>query len=219
MPVSKRLRYEILRRDNHACRYCGATAPDATLTVDHVLAVALGGKDDPSNLVTACRDCNSGKSATPADAAIVGDVQQDAIRWSAAIRRATETALIERDKVNACAKEVWDILDYAERFLPVAPSDSIEQFMRNGLDAEEITDAAYSALGATHISAHSVWKYFCGICWRKIERRHEAARQLVEAEQPAKRGGFVAEKDMAYKAYFGLSNICDGNPLREAGII
>ncbi|MEU5976310.1 hypothetical protein [Streptomyces sp. NPDC047315] len=24
MAVSKRLRYEILRRDNHACRYCGA---------------------------------------------------------------------------------------------------------------------------------------------------------------------------------------------------
>lgn len=26
MSVSKRLRFEILRRDNHACRYCGATA-------------------------------------------------------------------------------------------------------------------------------------------------------------------------------------------------
>lgn len=23
MAISKRLRYEILRRDNHACRYCG----------------------------------------------------------------------------------------------------------------------------------------------------------------------------------------------------
>ena len=29
MAVSKRLRYEILRRDNHTCRYCGASAPDA----------------------------------------------------------------------------------------------------------------------------------------------------------------------------------------------
>ena len=39
MAVSKRTRYEVLRRDNHACRYCGASAPDAKLTVDHVLPV------------------------------------------------------------------------------------------------------------------------------------------------------------------------------------
>lgn len=59
MSVSKRLRFEILRRDNHACRYCGATAAEGPLTIDHVLAVALGGTDEASNLVTACSwpDC------------------------------------------------------------------------------------------------------------------------------------------------------------------
>ena len=40
MPISKRLRYEILHRDNHACRYCGASAPDAVITIDHVVPVA-----------------------------------------------------------------------------------------------------------------------------------------------------------------------------------
>jgi 5-methylcytosine-specific restriction endonuclease McrA len=60
--VSKRLRYEVLRRDDHACRYCGHTAPDVPLTVDHVIPVALGGTDEPENLVTACKDCNAGKS-------------------------------------------------------------------------------------------------------------------------------------------------------------
>ena len=59
MPVSKRLRYEILRRDNHACRYCGGTAPDVVITVDHVVPVALGGSDDAGNLVAACKDCLS----------------------------------------------------------------------------------------------------------------------------------------------------------------
>jgi hypothetical protein len=33
--------------------------------VDHVEALANGGEDDPSNLVTACSDCNLGKSAVP----------------------------------------------------------------------------------------------------------------------------------------------------------
>lgn len=69
MAVSKRLRYEILRRDNHTCRYCGASAPDVPLRVDHVTPVALGGSDKPENLVTSCEPCNSGKSST-----IVGTV-------------------------------------------------------------------------------------------------------------------------------------------------
>lgn len=56
------VRFGILERDGFACRYCGARAPDAELVVDHVVPVAAGGTDDPTNLVTACQDCNAGKS-------------------------------------------------------------------------------------------------------------------------------------------------------------
>ena len=42
MSVSRRLRFEILRRDNYTCCYCGAKSPDVTLAVDHVLPVTLG---------------------------------------------------------------------------------------------------------------------------------------------------------------------------------
>jgi 5-methylcytosine-specific restriction endonuclease McrA len=71
MAVSKALRFQVLRRDGHACRYCGRTPPEVKLHVDHVVAVALGGADTPDNLVTACSECNGGKSAIPADAAMV----------------------------------------------------------------------------------------------------------------------------------------------------
>ncbi|MFF8716201.1 HNH endonuclease [Streptomyces sp. NPDC015184] len=47
MAVSKRLRYEILRRDNRTCRYCGAGAPDAPLCVDHVVPSAAGWAQSP----------------------------------------------------------------------------------------------------------------------------------------------------------------------------
>lgn len=67
MAASKRLRYEVLRRDNHTCQYCGRSAPDVELHVDHVIPVALGGRDEPSNLKAACRDCNSGKGSMPPD--------------------------------------------------------------------------------------------------------------------------------------------------------
>lgn len=84
MAVSKRLRYEILRRDNHACRYCGATAPQAKLAVDHVIPQSLGGSDKPENLVASCTDCNAGKTSSMPDAMPVADVDQDDFRESAA---------------------------------------------------------------------------------------------------------------------------------------
>lgn len=57
-----RLRFLILKRDNYRCQLCGNTAANgARLEVDHKLAVAVGGLDDPSNLWTLCFNCNRGK--------------------------------------------------------------------------------------------------------------------------------------------------------------
>jgi hypothetical protein len=56
-----RLRFQILKRDNFTCRYCGQYAPNVILEVDHVIPVCEGGTDDPDNLVTACMACNQGK--------------------------------------------------------------------------------------------------------------------------------------------------------------
>jgi hypothetical protein len=65
MAISKRRRFEILRRDGFTCRYCGRSAPDVVLQIDHVTPRALGGSDHPSNLAAACEDCNQGKAAVP----------------------------------------------------------------------------------------------------------------------------------------------------------
>lgn len=62
MSVGKRLRFEILKRDNFRCCYCGRTPGVVELYVDHVIPRAKGGSDEPSNLVTTCFDCNAGKS-------------------------------------------------------------------------------------------------------------------------------------------------------------
>jgi hypothetical protein len=59
--VPPRLRFQILRRDAFRCTYCGAHGPNVRLEVDHVHPRALGGTNDPGNLVTACFDCNRGK--------------------------------------------------------------------------------------------------------------------------------------------------------------
>lgn len=61
--ISKRVRFEVFKRDSFKCQYCGASAPDVVLEVDHIHPVAKDGdQTDIVNLITACKGCNSGKS-------------------------------------------------------------------------------------------------------------------------------------------------------------
>ena len=65
MAINKRKRFEIFKRDAFTCRYCGRRAPEVILELEHVKPKALGGDDSDANLVTACRDCNKGKTDIP----------------------------------------------------------------------------------------------------------------------------------------------------------
>ena len=60
--IPPKLRFEVLRRDKYVCQYCGACGPNVELEVDHKIPVSKGGKTVESNLVTACIECNRGKS-------------------------------------------------------------------------------------------------------------------------------------------------------------
>lgn len=62
-PLSKRERFEIFKRDQFTCQYCGCQPPDVVLHVDHINPVANGGGNETMNLVTACESCNQGKAA------------------------------------------------------------------------------------------------------------------------------------------------------------
>lgn len=60
--ISKRIRFEVFKRDKFTCQYCGSKAPDVILQVDHIEPVSKGGENTILNYVTSCFDCNSGKS-------------------------------------------------------------------------------------------------------------------------------------------------------------
>lgn len=55
----------IAARDGHRCVYCGATekSSGAHLHLDHLTPKSLGGEDTATNLVVACRSCNSARQA------------------------------------------------------------------------------------------------------------------------------------------------------------
>ena len=64
VPIAAGLRFAVLRRDGFRCAYCGRGETDGVkLHIDHLVPVARGGQTELDNLVTACQDCNLGKSA------------------------------------------------------------------------------------------------------------------------------------------------------------
>ncbi|MCU1592439.1 MAG: hypothetical protein JWP11_3695 [Frankiales bacterium] len=187
MALSKRLRYEVLRRDRHTCRYCGAAAPDTTLSVDHVIPTALGGTDDPTNLVTACADCNNGKSASSPDAPIVADIAADALRWAAAMRRAADIAgrnreLLEQDR--RLVDHEWNRWTSPHNAQPFARPDdwplTVDQFCTIGLDVLDVINAVRDTMLRRGINDR--WAYVCGTLWRELERRQQTARDLLTIE-------------------------------------
>jgi hypothetical protein len=190
MAVSKRLRYEILRRDNHACRYCGASAPDVPLRVDHVTPVALGGSDKPENLVTSCEPCNSGKSSATVDSAIVADVDATAVRWADAMKQAAENLRQQqtpKGEYRAAFLAEWNRWGHGEgeaRTTVELPADwkpSIERFRVAGLPAEVWGDIVDTAMGYEKVLAVNKFKYCCGIAWNKVTELQAEARRIVGA--------------------------------------
>lgn len=187
MAISKRLRFEILRRDGFKCRYCGATAQESELTVDHVYPVALGGEDKPGNLACACIPCNSGKASTRPDEVSVSDVEEDAFRWACAVELAASqrrSGRAERDCYLDDFKEAWDKWTYGDEGLPVPIEEdwtqSIGEFLEQGLDVRDLLEFLNASMGRAYVEPADTWKYFCGMCWRTIESQNEEARRLLE---------------------------------------
>jgi hypothetical protein len=190
MAVSKRLRYEILRRDNHACRYCGASAPNVPLRVDHVTPVALGGTDEPSNLVTSCEPCNSGKSSSSPDATHVTDVSDDALRWAAAMQQAAEE-LREQQAPKIAYREAfltawngwtWERDGKKETFdLPKGWKGSLDAFREAGLPQDVWPDIVEKAMTNKTVRSENLFRYCCGIGWRMVGELQERARAIVGA--------------------------------------
>ena len=60
----KRLRVQVLQRDSYLCQACKKDGRYTTATdVDHIIAKAHGGTDEPSNLQSLCKSCHQAKTA------------------------------------------------------------------------------------------------------------------------------------------------------------
>jgi ferredoxin len=75
--ISTRTRFEVFKRDQFTCRYCGRRSPEIVLEVDHIYPVCEGGTDDPINLASSCWECNRGKAGVSLSDVMTGEDPHD----------------------------------------------------------------------------------------------------------------------------------------------
>lgn len=191
MAISKRLRFEVLRRDDHTCRYCGAKADGgAQLVVDHVIPEALGGRTEPENLVTACEPCNSGKSSMQPEAAQVAATAQDAAKWADAIRHAATQMLAERSSIEEANQRFLDRWNRWRRQNSDAPEplppdwgEAVARFRALGLPDELVDDAITTTMSRWGVADR--FRYFCGVAWSLVRDLQDRAHAVAGDTTPA----------------------------------
>lgn len=172
MSISKKVRFEIFKRDGFACGYCGKTPPNTILEIDHIDPRSKGGSNESNNLLTSCFDCNRGKRNIPLTKI------PNSLSQNLEIIKERETQLrqynnfLSRIKARE-NKQIDEISEmYCVRYKKWRLSDSFKQsslrmFLRK-LPFEIVKEAMQMSCGRISDSDHAI-KYFCGICWRSIK--------------------------------------------------
>jgi len=169
--VSTRRRFEIFKRDGFTCQYCGKRPPNTILHLDHIIPVSKGGTNQTENLITACIDCNLGKSNILLDNSkeslqhITERKQEAAKQLRAYIKSCKEERRMKSlivDEVEAVFTEQFDLI-FTE-----ASRQSILRFHEK-LSLSELISAMEKAV-ARISDSNECFRYFCGICHNKIKQ-------------------------------------------------
>lgn len=183
--ITQALRYQVMRRDQFTCQYCGAQSPHATLQIDHVVPAALGGSNDPENLVTACAQCNAGKGKSQADEATVAAVSERNLRWADAL---AEAAHIVRSGSGDYDGELDEFRDAWQRWrvngtnetvpLPSGYRKSVVTWLSRGLDIDDLVELIPVAM-EKRLSNSDRFRYYAGCAWRRVEQIEQVAEQIM----------------------------------------
>lgn len=168
MSLSKRMRFDVLKRDGFRCVYCGAVPPAVVLQVDHVIAKSKGGPDSMDNLVTSCQPCNSGKSDV-----LIGPMPEtpgfeERKKIAVELHIKAEKALAARRKLDSAVELLCGYCEsvFGDEFIAMDKYElnAFPRFLKR-ISFEEIIDAVDIVF-----QNKNTWDffYFCGVCWRKV---------------------------------------------------
>jgi len=178
MSVSKKTRFEVFKRDNFTCVYCGRKPPAVVLECDHINPKSKGGLDEIDNLTTSCFDCNRGKGKNKLTslpqkvsekAEIIKEKQAQVEELEKLLKKNKATIRRKAKNVEAVFCEHYPESSFKRRFRV----RSLGIFLKK-LTCQEVEEAVDIACLKITDDPEKAVKYFCGICWNKIRGNNEA---------------------------------------------
>lgn len=175
-PLSKRVRFEVFKRDSFTCQYCGRQPPEVVLHVDHIQPVASGGGNDRDNLITSCRDCNLGKS----DGLLCAvSPRPDAnMMLAEAAQEMAETVSYREMLARRSELERGLVSDLQDLFVQISDADwmpkewfLLEAIERSGGDytvVERAVRATAAKQASGELCRHTWDKFFWGCFWNAM---------------------------------------------------
>lgn len=175
--ISKRLRFDVFKRDGFKCAYCGQAPPAVILEIDHMEPVSKGGKSDINNYITACFDCNRGKSdkylslipkKVSENLKILKEKETQIKEYNKFITsiRARENRQIK--KIEKIFQETYPEREFSKKF----KVSSLKYFLNN-IPIKTIENAILIATDKIDYAFYDSIKYFCGICHNTIRQNKE----------------------------------------------
>lgn len=192
--ITKKIRFEVFKRDGFQCAYCGKTPPEVMLEIDHVEPVSLGGTDDINNLLTACFDCNRGKTNIKLDKIpnklsenleILKEKEEQLREYYRIVKKINKRFNKQVEELEEISNDYFaEHPDYPYRFDDYFKKNTLRQFIEL-LSFEVVSQSLDSAMHKMSDNfekdfglnfnqeeyrnyRYQAIKYFCGICWNKI---------------------------------------------------
>ena len=169
--LSKKLRFEVFKRDCFKCQYCGSTPPGIILEVDHIVPVSKDGTNEIDNLITSCFDCNRGKSnrdlsslpeSTADKMEQMHEKEAQYLAFKKAQQKIQSRIKKELNGIEAVYSHYFEGFEFTDRF----KNGSVRTFVKL-LGFVKVEQAMHTACGRM-FDENKALKYFCGICWNKI---------------------------------------------------
>jgi hypothetical protein len=166
-----------------------SAGPSTILEVDHVIPVSEGGPNHEANLVTACFDCNRGKSKGLLESVI--EVTNYVSKYTALEeqKEQIDAYLKFKDEQDALLNQLSyqatyhlrSAIESTNKALPTAWKKTVCHFLKT-IPLERLTNISESVgLKVRANLINDPWKYFCGACHtvaRDIERSGNGKNQL-----------------------------------------
>ena len=169
--LSKKLRFDVFKRDEFQCVYCGAHPPSVVLQIDHIHPVAEGGSNEIDNLITSCQPCNLGKGASlltnvpttlKEKATLIAEQEQQLKGYYEVIKE-------REDRLENETRLIPEIIDTNchNNGMKIDWTRSVKRFLSH-LDFYDVKDAAEIARLKYRYGGKKTFLYFCGICHNRI---------------------------------------------------